>query len=132
MEKFLDLEFYGFSFNDMYHYYKNEKVKRTVEYNNWLFDFPYEKIVASFNDVDLKRPAALFAKYVAPESNDVDNFVKSTQDAVAGALGCNDNKIYKIHAERIGNCDEIENGKILVYLRNLTDEEINENKLSII
>ena len=130
-EKFLDLEFYGFSFNDMYHYYK-DKVKRTVEYNNWMFDFPYDKVVASFNDVDLTRPAALFVKYVAPASNDVDNFVKSTQDAVAGALGCNDNKIYKVNAERVGYCDKIEEGKILVYLRNLTDDEINENKLSIV
>ena len=130
-EKFLNLEFYGFSFNDMYHYYK-DKVRRTVEYNNWLFDFPYEKIVASFNDVDLTRPAALFLKYIAPESNDVDNFIKSTQDAVAGALGCNDNKIYKVNAERIGYCDKIEDGKIFVYIRNLTDNEINENKLSII
>ena len=130
--KFLDLEFYGFSFNKMYTYYKNNKAKRTKEYNDWLFDFPYEKVVASFNDVDLKKPAALFVKYVAPESNDIDNFVKSTQDAVAGALGCNDNKIHKVNAERIGYCDEIENGKILVYLRNLTDEEINENKLSIV
>lgn len=131
MEKFLDLEFYGFSFNKMYTYYKNNKAKRTKEYNDWLFDFPYEKIVASFNDVDLTRPVALFAKYVAPESNDVDNFVKSTQDAVAGALGCNDNKIHKVNAERIGSCERPEQGKILVYLRNLTDEEINENKLSI-
>ena len=131
MEKFLDLEFYGFSFNDMYHYYKNNKLRRTVEYNNWLFDFPYEKVVESFKDVDLTRPAALFVKYVAPASNDIDNFVKSTQDAVAGALGCNDNKIYKIHAERIGYCDRLEDGKILVYLRNLTPEEVNENKLII-
>lgn len=130
-EKFLDLEFYGFSFNDMYHYYK-DKVKRTKEYNDWMFDFPYEKIVANFNGVDLTHPAALFVKYVAPASNDVDNFVKSTQDAVAGALGCNDNKIHKVNAERIGYCDKIEDGKILVYLRNLTDDEINENKLSII
>lgn len=129
MDKFVNLDFYGFSFNDMYHYYKNEKVKRTVEYNNWLFDFPYDKIVESFNDVDLTRPAALFAKYVAPESNDVDNFVKSTQDAVAGALGCNDNKIHKVNAERIGSCERPEQGKILVYLRNLTEDEINENKL---
>ena len=129
MSKFLDLEFYGFSFNDMYHYYKNDKVKRTVEYNNWMFDFPYDKVVASFNDVDLTRPAALFVKYVAPESNDIDNFVKSTQDAVASALGCNDNKIHKINAERIGYCDKIEDGKILVFLRNLTDDEINQNKL---
>ena len=132
MEKFLDLEFYGFSFNKMYTYYKNNKAKRTKEYNDWLFDFPYEKVVASFNDVDLKRPAALFLKYIAPESNDVDNFIKSTQDAVAGALGCNDNKIHKVNAERVGYCNRIEDGKILVYLRNLTDEEINENKLSII
>ena len=131
-EKFLDLEFYGFSFNKMYTYYKNNKAKRTKEYNNWLFEFPYEKVVASFNDVDLKKPAAMFVKYVAPASNDVDNFVKSTQDAVAGALGCNDNKIHKVNAERIGYCDKIEDGKILVYLRNLTDDEINENKLSII
>ena len=129
MTKFLDLEFYGFSFNKMYTYYKNNKARRTVEYNEWLFDFPYDKVVKSFNGVDLTRPAALFVKYVAPASNDVDNFVKSTQDAVAGALGCNDNKIYKIHAERIGYCDKIEDGKILVYLRNLTDEEINKNKL---
>ena len=131
-EKFLDLEFYGFSFNKMYTYYKNNKAKRTKEYNDWLFDFPYEKIVASFNDVDLTRPAAMFVKYVAPASNDVDNFVKSTQDAVAGALGCNDNKIHKVNAERVGYCDKIEDGKILVYLRNLTDDEINENKLSIV
>ena len=129
MTKFLDLEFYGFSFNDMYHYYKNDKVKRTKEYNDWMFDFPYDKVVASFNDVDLTKPAALFVKYVAPASNDVDNFVKSTQDAVAGALGCNDNKIHKVNAERIGYCDKIEDGKILVFLRNLTDEEINQNKL---
>ena len=131
MEKFLDLEFYGFSFNDMYHYYKNDKVKRTKEYNDWMFDFPYDKVVASFNDVDLTKPAALFVKYVAPASNDVDNFVKSTQDAVAGALGCNDNKIHKVNAERVGYCDKIEDGKILVFLRNLTEEEINENKLII-
>ena len=131
MEKFINLDFYGFSFNDMYHYYKNEKVKRTLEYNNWLFDFPYDKIVESFNDVDLTRPAALFAKYVAPESNDVDNFVKSTQDAVAGALGCNDNKIHKVNAERIGCCERPEEGKIFVYLRNLTQDEMNENKLII-
>ena len=132
MEKFLDLEFYGFSFNDMYHYYKDDKVKRTKEYNDWMFDFPYHKVVASFNDVDLTRPAALFVKYTAPASNDVDNFVKSTQDAVAGALGCNDNKIHKVNAERVGYCNNIEDGKILVYLRNLTEEEINKNKLSII
>ena len=132
MEKFLDLEFYGFSFNKMYTYYKNNKARRTVEYNEWLFNFPYDKVVASFNGVDLKRPAAMFVKYIAPASNDVDNFVKSTQDAVAGALGCNDNKIHKVNAERIGYCDKIEDGKILVYLRNLTDDEINENKLSII
>ena len=129
MTKFLDLEFYGFSFNDMYHYYKNDKVKRTKEYNDWMFDFPYDKVVASFNDVDLTKPAALFVKYVAPASNDVDNFVKSTQDAVAGALGCNDNKIHKVNAERVGYCDKIEDGKILVFLRNLTDNEINQNKL---
>ena len=132
MEKFLDLEFYGFSFNKMYTYYKNNKAKRTKEYNDWLFEFPYEKVVASFNDVDLKKPAALFLKYIAPESNDVDNFIKSTQDAVAGALGCNDNKIHKVNAERVGYCDRLEDGKIFVYLRNLTDEEINKNKLSII
>ena len=132
MDKFLDLEFYGFSFNKMYAYYKNNKAKRTKEYNDWMFDFPYDKVVASFNDVDLTRPAAMFVKYVAPASNDIDNFVKSTQDAVAGALGCNDNKIHKVNAERIGYCNRIEDGKILVYLRNLTDEEINENKLSII
>ena len=130
IEKFLNLEFYGFSFNDMYHYYK-DKVKRTVEYNNWMFDFPYDKVAASFSDVDLTRPAALFVKYIAPASNDIDNFVKSTQDAVAGALGCNDNKIHKINAERIGYCDELEDGKIFVYLRNLTDDEINENQLII-
>ena len=129
MEKFLDLEFYGFSFNDMYHYYKNDKVKRTKEYNDWMFDFPYDKVVASFNDVDLTKPAALFVKYVAPASNDVDNFVKSTQDAVAGALGCNDNKIHKVNAERVGYCDRLEDGKIFVYLRNLTPDEVNENKL---
>ena len=132
MEKFLDLEFYGFSFNKMYTYYKNNKAKRTKEYNDWLFEFPYEKVVASFNDVDLKKPAAMFVKYTAPKSSDIDNFVKSTQDAVAGALGCNDNKIHKVNAERIGYCERIEDGKIFVYLRNLTDEEINENKLSII
>lgn len=131
-EKFLNLEFYGFSFNKMYTYYKNNKAKRTKEYNDWLFEFPYDKVVASFNDVDLKKPAAMFVKYVAPASNDVDNFVKSTQDAVAGALGCNDNKIHKVNAERVGYCDKIEDGKIFVYLRNLTHEEINENKLSII
>ena len=130
MSKFLNLEFYGFSFNDMYHYYK-DKVKRTVEYNNWMFDFPYDKIVENFSDVDLTKPAALFVKYIAPASNDIDNFVKSTQDAVAGALGCNDNKIHKINAERVGDCDELEDGKIFVYLRNLTDDEINENQLII-
>ena len=97
-----------------------------------MFNFPYHKVVESFKDVDLTRPAALFVKYEAPASNDIDNFVKSTQDAVAGALGCNDNKIHKVNAERIGYCEKIEDGKILVYLRNLTDEEINENKLSII
>lgn len=129
MSKFLDLETYGFSFNKMYHYYKNKKVKRTVEYNDWLFNFPYDKIFESFNGVDLTRPAVMFAKYIAPESNDVDNFVKSTQDAVASALGCNDNKIHKINAERIGYCDRFEQGKIFVYLRNLTEDEINENKL---
>ena len=131
MTKFLDLEFYGFSFNKMYAYYKNNKAKRTKEYNDWMFDFPYDKVVASFNDVDLTHPAAMFVKYVAPASSDIDNFVKSTQDAVAGALGCNDNKIHKVNAERIGYCDKIEDGKILVYLRNLTEEEINENKLII-
>ena len=129
MTKFLDLEFYGFSFNKMYAYYKNNKAKRTKEYNDWMFDFPYDKVVASFNDVDLTRPAAMFVKYVAPASNDIDNFVKSTQDAVAGALGCNDNKIHKVNAERVGYCDRIEDGKIFVYLRNLTQDEINENKL---
>ena len=131
MEKFLDLEFYGFSFNKMYTYYKNNKAKRTKEYNDWLFDFPYDKVVESFKDVDLEKPAAMFVKYTAPKSSDIDNFVKSTQDAVAGALGCNDNKIHKVNAERVGYCDRIEDGKILVYLRNLTDEEINENKLII-
>lgn len=129
MNKFLDLETYGFSFNKMYHYYKNKKVKRTIEYNEWAFNFPYEKVSESFKDVDLNRPAVMFAKYIAPESNDIDNFVKSTQDAVASALGCNDNKIHKINAERIGYCDRLEQGKILVYIRNLTEDEINENKL---
>ena len=128
MSKFLDLETYGFSFNKMYHYYKNE-IKRTKVYNEWAFNFPYEKVAESFKDVDLTRPAVMFAKYIAPESNDIDNFVKSTQDAVASALGCNDNKIHKINAERIGYCDRLEDGKIFVYLRNLTEEEINENKL---
>ena len=128
MEKFLNLEVYGFSFNDMYHYYKN-KVKRTKEYNEWLYNFPYDKVAESFKNVDLKRPSVMFVKYIAPESNDIDNFVKSTQDAVAAALGCNDNKIHKINAERIGYCDRLEQGKILVYIRNLTEEEINENKL---
>ena len=130
MSKFLDLETYGFSFNKMYHYYKNE-IKRTKVYNEWSFNFPYEKVAESFKCVDLTCPSVLFAKYIAPESNDIDNFVKSTQDAVASALGCNDNKIHKINAERIGYCDKIEDGKILVYLRNLTPDEINENKLII-
>lgn len=129
MSKFLDLETYGFSFNKMYHYYKNKKVKRTIEYNEWAFNFPYEKVSESFKDVDLTRPSVMFAKYIAPESNDIDNFVKSTQDAVASALGCNDNKIHKINAERIGYCDELQQGKILVYIRNLTQDEMNENKL---
>ena len=129
MNKFLDLETYGFSFNKMYHYYKNKKVKRTIEYNEWAFNFPYEKVAESFKCVDLNRPSVMFAKYIAPESNDIDNFVKSTQDAVASALGCNDNKIHKINAERIGYCDDLKQGKILVYIRNLTEDEINENKL---
>ena len=41
------------------------------------------------------------------------------------------NKIHKINAERIGYCDRLEDGKIFVYLRNLTEDEINENKLII-
>ena len=112
----------------MYHYYK-DKVKRTKAYNEWSYNFPYEKVAESFKDVDLTRPAVMFAKYIAPESNDIDNFVKSTQDAVASALGCNDNKIHKINAERIGYCDRLEQGKIFVYIRNLTQDEMNENKL---
>ena len=128
MEKFLNLETHGFSFNDMYHYYK-DKVKRTKAYNEWSYNFPYEKVAESFKDVDLTRPSVMFAKYIAPESNDIDNFVKSTQDAVASALGCNDNKIHKINAERIGYCDRLEQGKIFVYIRNLTQDELNENKL---
>ena len=44
--------------------------------------------------MDLEKPAAMFVKYTAPKSSDIDNFVKSTQDAVAGALGYNDNKSF--------------------------------------
>ena len=128
IEKYLNLDVCGFSFNKMYKYVTGNRIKKSKDYNDWLYNFPYDTVAEYFKDVDLSKPTILFTKYVAPASYDIDNFIKSTQDAIASSLGCSDNKIHKVSAERIGDCKTTTEGKIFVYLRNITAFEMKQLK----
>ena len=91
----IEIEYYGFSNNDMYEY-KDGRVKRTYKYNNWINHFPVHTIDTLSEDVDFTQPMACELYFDHGQRFDVHNFIKPMLDMIARANGEDDKNIRKV------------------------------------
>lgn len=114
----------GFSINYMYTY-ENNKCKRTRAYNNWINNFPTDKIMLPieyflYQDIDFTKPIVIHIKYVAKLESDIENFNKSFIDMIFNRiLNIDDNIVQKVISERIGVCETYEDGQISFAIGNI-------------
>ena len=122
---FNELNVHPFSYN--YIDYKNGKT-----YNYWRnVLFPTEQVwskkVWEEAGVDFSRPIKIIIRNINKEEFDTDNLEKATIDKLFYSIfKLDDNIVYGKDSNNVGHCDTFEDGKIYYYLRNMTDEEINE------
>ena len=101
-------------------------------FRKWKEDFPIEYVWSKetweeYFDVDFTKPIKIIIKNVNQERLDTDNLEKATVDRLFyDVFGVDDNIVKNVECATIGHCDTFEDGKIYYYLRNMTDEEINE------
>jgi prophage antirepressor-like protein/Holliday junction resolvase RusA-like endonuclease len=116
------IDIHGFSVNYMYQYQQGKKV-RSKAYSTWRQNMHWNMSrvlpVDYLGQVDFNQPVRLSLGYVALESFDIDNLVKSTQDALAEFYGFNDNIIWETKVKRIGVAESYEDGKIYVKIENI-------------
>ena len=91
----IEIEYYGFSNNDMYDYIDG-KVRRTQKYNNWIKHFPTHTIDTLSEDVDFDKPMACELYFDHGKRYDVHNFIKPMLDMIARANGKDDRNIRKV------------------------------------
>jgi hypothetical protein len=91
----IEIEYYGFSNNDMYDYIDG-KVRRTQKYNNWINHFPTHTIDTLSDDVDFDKPMACELYFDHGQRYDVHNFIKPMLDMIARANGKDDKNIRKV------------------------------------
>ena len=91
----IEIEYYGFSNNDMYDYIDG-KVRRTQKYNNWINHFPTHTIDTLSEDVDFDKPMACELYFDHGQRYDVHNFIKPMLDMIARANGKDDKNIRKV------------------------------------
>lgn len=123
------IELHGFSCNYMFKYDSQFGIVKTSAYKKWIRDFEryyWNNGLATkedweyYGDVDFTKPIVIYLKYVAKEEFDIENFNKSTIDMIFNRLfGVDDNIVHKVICEKIGICDDFEDGKIMYFIENL-------------
>lgn len=110
-----------FSNNFMYH-----NGCKTQAYKGWQCNFEHSKCwkreVWENLGVDFDKPLEIIIKAIAPKKLDIHNCQKSVIDQVFGdsrTLGLDDNLIQRATIERIGDCEDFNEGKIYYYIRNI-------------
>ena len=115
----IEIEYYGFSNNDMYDYIDG-KVRRTQKYNRWINNFPTESIDMLSEDVDFTKPMACELYFDHGQRYDVHNFIKPMLDMIARANGQDDRNIRKVSCvtNELVN-DHYRDGRIYLKLYNI-------------
>lgn len=91
----IEIDYYGFSNNAMYKY-QDGKVKRTVEYNQWINHFPTYTLAGLTETVDFDSPMACELYFDHDKRFDVHNFIKPMLDMISRATGKDDKNIRKV------------------------------------
>ena len=115
----IEIEYYGFSNNDMYDYIDG-KVRRTYKYNNWINHFPVDTINMLSEDVDFNKPMACELYFDHGQRFDVHNFIKPMLDMIARANNKDDKNIRKVSCvtNELVN-DHYKEGRIYLKLYNI-------------
>jgi prophage antirepressor-like protein len=115
----IEIEYYGFSNNDMYDYIDG-RVRRTQKYNNWINHFPTHTIDTLSEDVDFDKPMACELYFDHGQRYDVHNFIKPMLDMIARANGKDDKNIRKVSCvtNEFVN-DHWKDGRIYIKLYNI-------------
>ena len=115
----IEIEYYGFSNNDMYDYIDG-KVRRTYKYNNWINHFPVDTINMLSEDVDFDKPMACELYFDHGQRFDVHNFIKPMLDMIARANNKDDKNIRKVSCvtNELVN-DHYKEGRIYLKLYNI-------------
>lgn len=110
-----------FSNNFMY-----QNGNKTRQYKGWQCNFPHSQCWKRTTwenlGVDFDKPLEIIIKAIAPKKLDIHNCQKSIIDQVFGdsrTLGLDDNLIQRATIERIGDCEDFNEGKIYYYIRNI-------------
>ena len=115
----IEIEYYGFSNNDMYDYIDG-KVRRTQKYNNWIKHFPTHTIDTLSEDVDFDKPMACELYFDHGQRYDVHNFIKPMLDMIARANGKDDKNIRKVSCVTNEFVDDHwKDGRIYIKLYNI-------------
>ncbi len=115
----IEIDYYGFSNNDMYDYIDG-KVRRTQKYNRWINHFPTETIDMLSEDVDFSKPMACELYFDHGARFDVHNFIKPMLDMIARANGEDDKNIRKVSCVTNELVDDhYKHGKIYMKLYNI-------------
>ena len=122
LDDYYCIDLHGFSVNYMYTYQQGRKV-RSKAYSTWRQNMHWQMSralpVDYLGQVDFTKPVRLSLSFIALENFDIDNLVKSTQDALAEFYGFNDNIIWETKVKRVGVAESYEEGRIYVKIENI-------------
>ena len=116
------LDYHTFSVNAMYDFKYNTWV-RSPGYRKWIAKFPADRVPPleeyAEKGIDLASPLGIEVRVVQKEQCDVDNGLKSIIDRLVDVWGLpDDNHVAYASIEKIGVCDDYEDGKIMFRVYN--------------
>ncbi|WP_185750685.1 hypothetical protein [Clostridium sp. KNHs214] len=105
--------------------YNTDGTYKTNAYRSWIRNFPTEEVPSRedyeiWEGIDFNKPIELFITYVCKDGFDIRNFDKATIDQIFNrCLEVDDNIVESVHSEKVGSCNNYEDGKISFFIRNL-------------
>lgn len=110
------LPVHGMSHNAMYYDIGAQTVKSST-YRKWIYKFPFEHLPTKESlGITPSSLLALHFGFIAKPEFDCPNFLKSAIDVITQYYEIDDNNVALCSAERWGDCDTYDTGKIYVHI----------------
>lgn len=115
-EDFITIPVHPFTVNKMYALGRYKEKVRSIEYNNWINNFPK----VDWPKMESNKFYAIYLEFEHLEKFDTDNFSKSIVDQIVRETGVDDSNFICIYATTTNFVDNYNDGKIHVCIKELS------------